>query len=329
MSNRPDTGWPVFRDSSGNALAAGTIEFTVNNDPNTQITIYSDAALTTPAINPYTLNANGAIEGDVFYEGIASYVLKDSAAAAIRTVNDVTANAVVVAASTSAAGVVELATNAEHVTGTAATLAATPDGLTARLEAPGPIGGTTPGSLAATTITTSGDITLTGANVVVGSGQGINFAATADGTTMSSELLDDYEVGTFTPTLADSSLDGTGESQSYGTRSGRYIKIGRMVFFQIKLTVNSVGSLTAGQFAHIMGLPFTAVTNASGDAGGANATHAQSVSIVATGNIVGRVLSNTSYVQLWLWDGTGGPTALLISEMTIGQVTLNGSYEVA
>ena len=55
---------------------------------------------------------------------------------------DETAN--VTAATTSAAGIVELATGAEAVTGTDTSRALTPDALTDRIAAPGAIGGTTP-----------------------------------------------------------------------------------------------------------------------------------------------------------------------------------------
>ncbi len=45
-------------------------------------------------------------------------------------------------------------------------------------------------------------ITLTTGNVIVASGQGIDFSATSHPAGMTSELLADYEVGTWTPTIA-------------------------------------------------------------------------------------------------------------------------------
>lgn len=59
-------------------------------------------------------------------------------------------------ASTTATGAVELATNAETVTGTDATRAVTPDGLTDRLAAPGAIGGTTPDAGSFTSVNIGG-----------------------------------------------------------------------------------------------------------------------------------------------------------------------------
>lgn len=56
-------------------------------------------------------------------------------------------------------GVGVLSTNAQSVTGTGTTQAVTPASLTARLQAPGAIGGTTPGSGAFTTLSSTGLIT--------------------------------------------------------------------------------------------------------------------------------------------------------------------------
>ena len=57
-------------------------------------------------------------------------------------------------------GIVELATDAETVTGTDTARATTPANITARLAAPGTIGGTTPGAATFTTVTTTGNIEL-------------------------------------------------------------------------------------------------------------------------------------------------------------------------
>lgn len=82
---------------------------------------------------------------------------------------------------TSQKGVGVLSTNAQAVTGTGTTQAVTPAALTARLQAPGAIGGTTPGSGAFTTVSatstitagttltaTLGNITATNGNIVRG-----------------------------------------------------------------------------------------------------------------------------------------------------------------
>lgn len=66
------------------------------------------------------------------------------------------------AASTTYSGTVELATDTESVTGTLDTVVCTPGNLTARLAAPGAIGGTTPAAGAFTTLSASGLISANG-----------------------------------------------------------------------------------------------------------------------------------------------------------------------
>ena len=99
--------------------------------------------------------------------------------------------------------------------------------------------------------TRTGDQTITNGNLVIGTaGNGIDFSATPG--TGTSELLNDYEEGTFTPYLnADS-----GGAIPGSTVSGRYTKVGRVVTITGSLTWNSFVSGFAGA-ARIYGLPFT------------------------------------------------------------------------
>lgn len=84
----------------------------------------------------------GTIIHRIFHSGAwANYVYQVSSTFKVVGADE-TAN--VTAASTSAAGKVELATDAETVTGTDTSRATTPANITARLAAPGTIGGTTP-----------------------------------------------------------------------------------------------------------------------------------------------------------------------------------------
>lgn len=129
-------------------------------------------------------------------------------------------------------------------------------------------------AISATAVTAStGDITSTAGNFVVGtSGKGIDFSATAGSGT--SELLADYEEGTWTPTLVG---DGTAGSYTVATTSATYTKIGRQVTVTagMNITVNSAGTGTV-KFG---GLPF-AKSSAQFIAGGittSNVTYALTV----------------------------------------------------
>jgi hypothetical protein len=108
-------------------------------------------------------------------------------------------------------------------------------------------------------------MTLTTGNLIVASGQGIDFSATPG--TGTSELLSDYEEGTWTPSV--SSTAGT--ITTVGAVIGRYTKIGRVVhtFWQIAITDNGTGfgAIT------IAGFPFTASTAISFYSGGGYANN--------------------------------------------------------
>ena len=99
----------------------------------------------------------------------------------------------------------------------------------------------------------------TGGNIELQSGAGIDFSTTSDATGMTSELLDDYEEGDFTPTWEATTDSGTWAA------TGRYTKIGRLVTVEVKQTSGQV-SASAGN--HIIdGLPFQPSTGTTGSAG--------------------------------------------------------------
>jgi hypothetical protein len=74
----------------------------------------------------------------------------------------------------------------------------------------------------------TGNLTVNLGNVVIGtSGKGIDFSVTSSGTgTMTSELLADYEEGTWTPTLIGTTTNPT---VTYTLQRGIYTKVGRVV----------------------------------------------------------------------------------------------------
>ncbi len=93
----------------------------------------------------------------------------------------------------------------------------------------------------------SGNFSIKG-NLIVASGQGIDFSATSG--TGTSELLDDYEEGTFTPTASSSS----GTITSYTVNSAAYTKVGRMVSVNVDITITNAGT---GSGTLNVSLPFT------------------------------------------------------------------------
>ena len=105
----------------------------------------------------------------------------------------------------------------------------------------------------------NGDATAVGSFTTAGnyapiSGKGIDFSATSG--TGTSELLDDYEEGTWTPTLAYSVSNGD-LSYTAGYRNGSYTKVGNLVTVSFYLLFNET---TASGNLSLTNLPFASAS---------------------------------------------------------------------
>jgi hypothetical protein len=121
------------------------------------------------------------------------------------------------------------------------------------------------------------NVTVSAGNLVIGtSGKGIDFSATAG--TGTSELLADYEEGTWTPTVDGLTVVGT------PTYTGRYTKIGRLVTFDLQ--IESTTSTTATYPSTTFTLPF--------DQAGAP----RSVALVSSGGAA-QILTTFLYPPNW------------------------------
>jgi len=109
---------------------------------------------------------------------------------------------------------------------------------------------TTPMSIA-----NSGDVTFTG-DLIMADGKGIDFSADASPAAgMTAEILDDYEEGTGTPTVA---LSTSGTVTLQGGETYYYIKVGNIVHYQFEFQTTAisspVGTLTVSlPFAQLSG----------------------------------------------------------------------------
>ena len=117
------------------------------------------------------------------------------------------------------------------------------------------------GNVVRATVDTSGNVKLSN-NISVGnatpttSGTGITFPATQSASS-DANTLDDYEEGTWTPTL--NFTGGTTGITYASVRFGRYTKVGRIVTVGFCIILSSKGSSTGN--ANISGLPFPAFNN--------------------------------------------------------------------
>jgi len=114
--------------------------------------------------------------------------------------------------------------------------------------------------------TRSGNQTIVDGDLVIGTaGRGIDFSADPHPAGMTSELLDDYEEGTWTPTITSSNSDVI---VAYSTNSGTYTKIGRLVTITCVIVLSSKSGGTGT--TRVGGIPFVASAVSSGAIGFAN-----------------------------------------------------------
>lgn len=95
-------------------------------------------------------------------------------------------------------------------------------------------------------VTVADRVSLTAGQVTFPAAQN----ASADANT-----LDDYEEGTWTPTLS-----ATGCTFSYAGQIGTYTKIGNRVLLDFRVELNTSGNTLAGNALSLTGLPFAAAT---------------------------------------------------------------------
>ena len=173
----------------------------------------------------------------------------------------------------------------------------------------------------AATIPTNGIVLNSGLNVADGditmaSGHGINFAATSDAAAMAAELLDDYEEGTWTIGLVDTSANAI----TTDFNEGRYTKIGRQVYVNVWVRATSLGS-ASGNISGT-GLPFT-VSNANSAYAGNQCTYGTGLHLENTSNGFA-CMADKNATTLWFRhsDNDDGYN----DQLTAAQISANGSW---
>lgn len=137
-------------------------------------------------------------------------------------------------------------------------------------------------------------------NLAFPNGQGIDFSATGDGSgTVTSELLDDYEEGTFTPTISSGATGG-----SYAVQAGRYTKVGTFVSYQFDLEAS--GKTRDANPLKFGGLPFTSPA-AAPYAGGYINYQAQFFSSAGTGDTALHISGGATEVLAYGSNGNAVP----------------------
>ena len=129
------------------------------------------------------------------------------------------------------------------------------------------------------------------------------------GGTAAANHLDDYEEGTWTPTYAGQTTDGT---YNYGSQLGTYTKVGRTV--TITATMSAIQTVTAGTgTANIKGLPFSV-----------NSTHGGFGSIVLeyfnidnnTNSLACEAVAGTTFIRFWETVDSAANSVLDVTDKT-------------
>ena len=141
-----------------------------------------------------------------------------------------------------------------------------------------------------------------------------------NGDTLAVNALDDYENGTFTPTVTGVTLPGTA---TYAVQSGKYVKIGDLVTFAIYLSWTAFSG--TGNM-RVSGLPFTVYNNNAGYSP-VNIWH-QDLTTAASSTLQGFVNINTTQINLQTVPIGGGTTTILNAD-TAATMIISGSYFVA
>jgi hypothetical protein len=168
--------------------------------------------------------------------------------------------------------------------------------------------------------TRTGDQTILNGNLVIGTaGRGIDFSINPNPAGATSELLNDYEEGTWTPVIIGTTSAGTG---TYTTQVGRYTKIGNRVMFNLFLDWSAH---TGTGNMRISGLPFT--SNAT--SGNLSAVSIVPSGVALTANNIMYGLVPTANVQVILYQAlVGGGTINTVPLDTVASLYVSGHYEV-
>ena len=126
-------------------------------------------------------------------------------------------------------------------------------------------------------------------NIAFNAGKGIDYSAqtasSASGVTVTSEIVDHYEEGTWTPTLENAG------STTYSTQNGKYTRIGNVVYVTATIIINSHDN-SATSVTGFQGLPYP------------NSSNGQTVVFHIAGNENWDTDLRTNNLTGWLTNGS-------------------------
>lgn len=173
------------------------------------------------------------------------------------------------------------------------------------------------GALSAGATTITGTLTPQGLVDASGASAGqIKFPASQNASA-DANTLDDYEEGTWTPGI---SFGGGTTGITYTTQTGRYTKIGRLVYVEAQIVLSAKGSSTGS--ALVTGLPFTVGINST--CGLVAVTGFSSL----TAGIKGNFSTGATTISIRAPGTTGEPAATDTNFAATSNLVINGAYSV-
>jgi hypothetical protein len=171
--------------------------------------------------------------------------------------------------------------------------------------------------------TLTGNQTISNGNIVVSSGYGIDFSATAG--TGTSELLTDYEEGTWTASIRGQAIAGTYE---IALNRCYYTKIGRLVTLQGYIEMASAITGGGSGYLQINGLPY----QKHGTSAPQGVVALDGVDYTATASLTVGFDSNTGTSEaLWIYETNDNVSISLVNISGVSAndgIYINITYEV-
>ena len=141
------------------------------------------------------------------------------------------------------------------------------------------------------------------------------------GGTGAANHLDDYEEGTYTPTMQTDNNVNCGTST---TPTGTYIKIGRLVYTTLSMNVNSFNSVNTSGFIRIY-LPFTPANEASIGTEGNMFVSTFSIGTSSVSWMGGEVQNGFNFVYVQYHNGSNNNTNTMTGSNANGSFTIRAT----
>ena len=142
-----------------------------------------------------------------------------------------------------------------------------------------------------------------------------------------SNLLHDYEEGTWTPTFFDAASGGNQLSTS--SAAGNYVKVGNLIRINSRSTISSISGATGGNAVRMRGLPYAIYNAAGNDAIG-------KAEIWSTGASIDSELtalpSDAGAVAMFKYRAsasTSRPSSLTVDNLSTGNIVSSLTYRTA